>query len=160
MEPKWHVKWDSLIIKASFKCKSGCAEAYGMGLILTLGMLTLTTKAFPFRRSENRFSTLRSALHTPRFSLHDSISSYWACTGVRADVACSSCLPPRSPSSGCLECGRKSTGALLPWADCPVHPPGDSSQCWLLCCGTPWYLPTAWRTKHREGKCHLPHKVV
>lgn len=68
---KWHVKWDPLIIKVSFKCKFVCSEAYSISLILKFGLNELTTKAFPFCTTQHSFQ------HTSFNTSHPLIQYAW-----------------------------------------------------------------------------------
>lgn len=146
---KWHVKWDPLIIKVSFKCKFVRSEARGISLILKFGLHKLTTKAFSILPQIVQLST-----HiTQHLTLYDSVCMkaptvtspavevhLWIyirsrvilrtpLSLPRALKSSSSFLPHPSLSLRSRECDRRNTSAPLQWADCPVHPPGDSSRC-------------------------------
>lgn len=168
---KWHVKWDSLVIKVSFKCKLGCTEAYSISLILNVRMHQLTTKAFP------SFPSSSSIQHTSLSTSHPvsqcarkkqrllvlqwhlwiymrSCVILWMVLLLperQHTVWCSS-LPPLSLALRCLEYERRSTSAPLLSTVRPVHPPADSSRCWSPCYGTPWCLPSTWGKKKTERK--------
>lgn len=143
MELKWHVKWDPLIIKVSFKCKFACAEAHSISLILKFGLHEMTTKDFTFfepskivqcsahitqpNTPRDSVCMEASTVTSPTVGLHFWMYIRWYV--ILWMVLSLSRLPCLSRSLRCHECEHRSTSALLQWVDCPVHPPGDNSRC-------------------------------
>lgn len=152
---KWHVKWDPLIIKVSFKCKFRCAGACSVGLISEVWIARADNKSFffpHFAPDSAAFSSHHSTLYMLWFSMQREVPTVTSpAVGVhlwihirshvipltplsplgalRSSTICSSFLPRPAPSLRCLEFGRRKTSAPLRWEDRPARPPGGSSRC-------------------------------
>lgn len=148
---KWHTGWDPLIIKALFKCKFWYSKAQMRRLNSEVWIAQADKKSFSILPQIVQLS----AHITQHLTYSDSVCmeaptltrpaegvhlwiSIWSDVillkvlsllgALKCSIICHSFLPCPAPSLRCLECGHRSTSALLQWASCPAHPLGDSSQ--------------------------------